>query len=332
MANDQTRNIWVYVEQTGGAVHPAALELLAKAQELKKKLGEDVVAILLSANAEDDALEKLLIGHGADQVIISRNDLLVTYNPLLYKQAIAKLAKKHRPSIFLFAATTLGRSLAPRVQGALQTGLTADCLDLDIDPEGRLLQIKPSYGDNLMCTIVMPNRRPQMTTVRPSVFRPLDFDHTRSGSIIEEYMELDEAPLYEILETESIPKPEASLHDARRIVAVGRGIRQQADLKHTERLAELLGAEVGATRPLAENGWYTIDEQIGQSGTSVSPDLILNIGIAGAVQYTVGMKQAKFSFSVNKDPNAAIFRESDLGYVGDAKTLVEEMVKLLEAK
>lgn len=323
----QNNNIWVFAQHDNQNIDASTFELLGKAQSLNEKQKAEVVAILLQTPDQD--FSKALIAHGADKVITIKDDAFKTYNPVLYKDAIVTIAEKYDPSIFLFAATFMGRSLAPRVQGALKTGLTADCLDLDIDDEGKLLQIKPSYGDNLMCTIIIPNARPQMTTVRPHVFTPLASDENRVGTVVEEKVNLKNDMIYEVLETEEIIQTADDITEANTIVAIGRGLVSKDNLPLVEDLAEKLNAKIGVTRPLAENGWYTVKEQIGQSGVNVQPELILNLGIAGAVQYTVGMKNAKFSFSVNKDEHASIFKESDYGYVGDAKAFTQALLSLL---
>lgn len=328
MNKQDAKGIWVYAEITNHTINPATYELLAKAQELKKINKEPVIAILLKTPT--DNFEKDLIAYGADQVIVVSSDHFNFYNPTTYKDAIVALATRYNPLIFILAATFQGRSLAPRIQGALQTGLTADCLDLTINDEGNLVQIKPSYGDNLMCTILIPSQVPQMTTVRPNVFKPLPYDTTREGKIINETINLSHTHTYELVEQTALDRKPNSLNEAKHVVAFGRGIKNKEDTVHLESLAKNLNAKVGVTRPLAENGWYTINEQIGQSGVTITPDLILNFGIAGAVQYTVGMKDAKFIFSVNKDEQASIFNISDYGYVGDAKAFAIELAKQLE--
>lgn len=329
--NQVTSNgIWVVAELENDLVHPSTLELLGKAHEISQANADTVTAILLETDQTNHA--KTLIGYGADQVLVVKNNLFSEFDPMLAKKAIAQLAKEHEPNIVLFAATLKGRALAPRLQGALQTGLTADCLDLSINQKGELVQVKPSYGDNLMCTILTPERRPQMATVRPNVFNSLAFDSSRQGAIIDVPMTLEKTYTFEVLEKTSGESQTNTITDADKIVAVGRGMKMQDNLVHTEKVAKLLNAKVGATRPLAENGWYTHDEQIGQSGVTIQPQLLLNFGIAGAIQYTVGMNNAKFVFSVNKDPKAAIFQESDVGYVGDAVTFSKALGKLLESK
>ena len=329
MTIQETKGIWVYAEVTDHTINPATYELLAKAQELKAINQEPVIAVLLKTS--QDNYEKDLIAYGADCVVVVSSELFEDYDPRLYKDALVTLANRYRPSTFLLAATFQGRSLAPRTQGALQTGLTADCLDLTINDQGKLVQIKPSYGDNLMCTILIPSQYPQMTTVRPNVFKPLEYDANRKGEVIQEAIDLSKDYTYEVISRIAIEVKPNSLTDANHVVAFGRGIKSQEDVIYLEKLAEKLNAKIGVTRPLAENGWYTINEQIGQSGVTITPELILNFGIAGAVQYTVGMKDAKFVFSVNKDEHAAIFKNSDYGYIGDAKEFAIELTKQLAA-
>lgn len=330
MNQAKSNGVWVVAELEHDSIHPSTLELLGKAHEISQTNNDIVTAVLLETQQTNHA--DTLIGHGADQVLVVKNDLFSNFDPIVSKDAIQKLAEEYSPNIILFAATLKGRALAPRLQGALQTGLTADCLDLSINSKGELVQVKPSYGDNLMCTILTPERRPQMATVRPNVFNALSFDSSRQGAIIDVSIELDRPYTYEVLET--IPGKEQvnTITDADKLVAVGRGMKTQDNLVHTEKIAKLLNAKVGATRPLAENGWYTHDEQIGQSGVTVQPQLLLNFGIAGAIQYTVGMNNAKFVFSVNKDPKAAIFKESNYGYVGDAVAFSKALGKLLESE
>src|SRR5690554_5119454 len=227
MNKQNAKGIWVYAEITNHIINPATYELLAKAQELKETNQEPVIAVLLKTNK--DNFEKELIAYGADQVLVVNSDLFEFYDPTVYEEAIVNLAKRYNPSIFLLAATFQGRSLAPRVQGALQTGLTADCLDLKINEEGNLVQIKPSYGDNLMCTILIPSQVPQMTTVRPNVFKPLDYDETRQGEVIQATVHLTKKYTYELIEQTALEIQPNSLTDAKNVVAFGRGIKSKDD-------------------------------------------------------------------------------------------------------
>lgn len=322
---EKVNGIWIFVEINNNEIHYSTFELLAKARQLSEVNQEKVVAIVLGSSDYNDTL----IGYGADEVIVVADEAYRDYNPMLYRDAVVELANKYQPSILMLAATHMGRSLAPLIQGGLMTGLTADVLDLRINADNKLEQIKPSYGDNLMCTIIVPDAYPQMCTVRPNVFTALDFDDSRSGNVITEDIISNNEHTFEVLKRERIAVSADSIVEAERIVAVGRGIKNQDNLVYINDLAETLKAKVGVTRPLAENGWYTLDEQIGQSGVSVSPKLLLNFGIAGAVQYTVGMTNADFVFSVNTDENASIFKESDYGYLGDAKDFAQQLIKAL---
>ena len=232
MVENKRNGIWVFVEINNNVIHNSTFELLSKARELAEKSNQEVSAILLGNNNDD--YHDLLIGHGAHQVIDVSNDLLENYNPVVYKDAIVSIVQKYKPSIFLFAATQLGRSLAPRVQGALQTGLTADCLDLDINDKGELIQIKPSFGDNLMCTI-FASRFPQMSTIRPSVFKALEYNKEYRGKVIKEEVNIVSNNYFEVIEINKLDENTDSIKDVKRIVAIGRGIKNKDDLSIVDR-------------------------------------------------------------------------------------------------
>lgn len=327
MNDKDIQGIWVLAEVVNGHIHPSTFELLGKAHDLQKGRGDVVTAVLLEPHTTQ--LAEQLIAYGADEVRVIRHDAFRWFNDMVMSDAVVSLVNKYHPSILMVAATYQGRALAPRIQGALQTGLTADCLDLSINEQGQLVQIKPSYGDNLMCTILIPESRPQMTTVRPNVFRPREVDHSRQGVITVEPFEVVFTGVYDMLASTPINTAPDSLSDAPHVVAVGRGIKSMDNRPVFDALAKTLNAKIGATRPLAENGWYPIEDQIGQSGVTIQPELILNFGISGAVQYTVGMKHAGFVVSVNTDKEASLFKESDYGYIGDATAFAQALNKVL---
>lgn len=324
------KDIWVYVEVKNDAPLMVTLELLAKARELSKKSGDKVVAIVLSDNNLD--ISSTLIAYGADKVIRVTSPLLAQFKTRTVAQAFTDLINKYHPSILLFGATYEGRDLAPRIQAKLQTGLTADCLELAIDEQGLLVQTKPSYGDNIMCNIVCPEKRPQMSTVRPKIFSPLIKDPSRIGEVIVEPVNLQPENDFEIIGTQAKTCSSCTISSADKIIAIGRGLDKEEYIKQAECLAELMGASVGVTRPLTGHSTFTHDDQIGQSGLTVKPNFIINFAISGSVQYTVGMQDAKLIISVNKNPDAPIFGLSHYGYVGDAtrviSCLIEEMKRL----
>ena len=236
------------------------------------------------------------------------------------------IQKQGTPNTFIFPATVVGRSVAPRLQARLRTGLTADCLDLKFEDD-LLVQTKPSYGDNIMCEITIPNHHPQMATARPNVFTAEK--ENNPALKVEEISNLDWEKDTKLQIKSQIlpPKTSNDITQAQRIVALGRGDKTDAGIEMANSLAKKIHATVGVTRPLTDLDQYTITEQIGQSGQTVAPDLLINLGVSGAVQYTAGIANAKTVVSVNTDENAQIFKYSDYYFVGNAL----EFSKVLEA-
>ena len=324
------KGIWVFAEQTNGIQHTCTYELLGKALQLKETLKEEITAVLLGS--EIDSLTDSLIHHHADQVILIDDPQLAQYKPRVYAAVLETLCKKHEPSIFLFGATSLGRDLAPRVMAKLKTGLTADVLDLSINEDGILTQLKPSYGGNIMCNIIIPEARPQMATVRPHIFPVLEPDTKATGTILKETIAIEDDTEYEILEEQPIIRETQTIENADFIVAVGRGIGKKENLTKAETLAETCGAHLAVTRPLVDYGWASEENQIGQSGKTVNPKAILNLGISGAVHYTVGMQTSDLIISVNTDKGNALFGKSDYVAIADIKELIPELTKQLKNK
>jgi electron transfer flavoprotein alpha subunit len=318
------KGIWIYAEQKEGGLMETPLELLAKAVELKKISGEEVTALLLGDKVK--SLEDILISYGADRVITVEHPVLKTYKTIPYTDAAVKVIEKYKPSVFLLGATAIGRDLAPRIMARLGTGLTADCLDLNMEEDGTLIQTKPSYGGNIMCTITIPMHRPQMSTIRPGVFIPRIKDPKRNGHIIHEMIEVEDDNRTEVISI--IPKGLSgkSIHKAEVIVAGGRGIKGREELELLKELADLIGGKVGVSRPLVDEGWMTHEEQIGQSGNTVTPKFILNVGISGAVQYIVGMQNAECIVTINKNPAADIFDVSGYGVAADYTEILPAII------
>lgn len=322
------KGIWIFAEQIAGELSGVAFELLRKAKELKKTSCEEVVAILLADNSGE--MPQKLLNRGADKVIVVESPKLKDYKTISYACALFEIVEKYKPSIFLFGATSIGKDLAPRVMAKLRTGLTADCLDLDIDENGILVQTKPSYGGNIMCKIICPNHRPQMATIRPRTFEPLEELKNADGEIIRENVEIAEEPDYEVLETNFIAKKGVSIEDAEVIVAAGRGVTNRDDMRMIEDFTKVIGGKLAVTRPLVDMEWYGHDIQIGASGKTVKPNLIINVGISGAIQYNVGMQKSKCIISINKNANADIFGISHYGLVGDYKDIVPALIEELK--
>lgn len=324
MAKEDYKGIWIFAEQQNGVLDPAVAELLAKAQELKAHNGEKISAVLLGCGVKQ--LAPALIAQGADQVIVAENEALAAYSARPYQQALAQLAEKYKPSIILYGATSLGRDLAPRVMVSLRTGLTADAIDLGYDENGVFYQTTPAYGGSILAHIVILECRPQMATVRPKIFSPLEPDASRTGEVIEEAVEVRCEDCYEVLSNEPKAVNGTPIDKAPVLVCGGRGIKSEADLDMLRELAALLGGQLAASRPLVDNGWLSHDEQIGQSGASVKPGHIINVAISGSVQYQVGMQNSKCIISINHTPGAPIFDISHYGVTEDYRSVVPAII------
>jgi electron transfer flavoprotein alpha subunit len=324
MAKSDYKGIWVFAEQQNGKLNGTVLELLAKAQELKAHTGEEISAVLLGKNVSP--LADTLFAYGADKVILVENDALENYSARPYQAALTQVAEKYKPSILLYGATSLGRDLAPRMMVSLKTGLTADAIDLGFDKDEVFYQVTPAYGGSILAHIVILEARPQMATVRPMMFEPIQPREGAKGELVVETVTVEADPDYEVLETAPKQDTGDSIEGAQVIVAGGRGIKDEAELESLKELAELLGGKLAASRPLVDNGWLPHEKQIGQSGTTVKPKYIFNIAISGSDQYQVGMQNAGCVISINHTKGAPIFDISHYGAVADYKSVVPALV------
>ena len=324
------QGIWVFAEQENGKLHPTVLELLAKSKELQKHNGEKITAVLLGADVS--ALADTLFSYGADAVLLCENDALRSYSARPYQKALTQLSEKYKPSILLYGATPLGRDLAPRVMVSLDTGLTADAIDLGFDEDGVFYQTTPGYGGKILAHIVILERRPQMATVHAQICAPIEPIANASGELIAEELNLEPDSDYEVLETRSAEKSGESLAEAKVVVAGGRGGKTEEDLAMLRELAELLGGQLASSRPLVDNGMLPHDRQIGQSGATVSPELMLNIAISGSVQYQLGMQKAKCIVAINQSEDAPIYDIAHIGAVTDYKKLVPALIAEIKAR
>jgi electron transfer flavoprotein alpha subunit len=271
-----------------------------------------------------------LISYGAEVVYMVDRPELAHFTDERYSKCMVELVKRKRPEILLAGATSMGRSFIPRVAAGLQTGLTADCTELDIAEEGHLLQTRPAFGGNIMATIICPNRRPQMATVRPKVMKPVRLEG-RKGRI--EKVELPAdcfKARVEVLEVIGEQDQTAKLTEADVIISGGRGLRSGENFKLLEGLAELLNGALGASRGAVEEGWMAPSHQVGQTGRTVAPTLYMAVGISGAVQHLVGMQGSQVIVAVNKDPSAPIFDVATYGVVADLFEFIPEFVKRIK--
>jgi electron transfer flavoprotein alpha subunit len=323
--------VWTECEERGKKQIPRKVvyELLAHGRRLADRLGHPLVAVALG----DSRMEGLdrLCHQGADRVICCRHDLLGSYSTDGFTTALAAVVAKEKPSVLLFGATPNGRDLAPRVAARLRFGLTADCTGLDIDGQGQLVQTRPAFGGNIMASIISPYTRPQAATVRPNVFAASAPDALRPVAIEDFPVTLSKASIRtKVVETIATAAEGEKIEEARVIVSAGRGCGEPSHLELVRSLAHRLGGAMAGSRAIVELGWIPHTIQVGQSGTTVGPDLYIAVGISGAVQHIVGMSSSKKIIAINKDPDAPIFKIADLGVVGDALQILPKLLDALK--
>jgi electron transfer flavoprotein alpha subunit/NAD-dependent dihydropyrimidine dehydrogenase PreA subunit len=325
---DDYRGVWVAVELQSRRIAAVSLELLGKGRELADDLDVPLSALLLGDDVAH--LVDRLIAHGADVVHLAEHPLLGRYSNDAFVEAAAQVVERHQPEVILFGATANGRDWAGALATRLHTGLTADCTGLSIDRENRrLLQTRPAFGGNIMATIITPNHRPQMATVRPKVFAPVPVPG-HEGQLVRDTVALSEAELKAVLKRFIAAEPEVNIADARVIVSGGRGVGKPENFRLIYELAEALGAAVGASRAAVDAGWIPYPHQVGQTGRTVRPKLYVACGISGSVQHLAGMRTSEYIVAINKDPRAPIFNYADFGIVGDLHEVIPEIVGMLK--
>ena len=323
--------IWAEYEPRDDHYAPkkVAYEILAQGRELADQLGEPLTAVVLG-NQNLMELEELCY-HGAERVLCCRHDLLERYTSDGFTNVMSAVIAKEKPSIFLYGATPNGRDLAPRVAARMRLGLTADCTELGIDDQRQLIQTRPAFGGNIMATIISPFTRPQTATVRPNVFTAAEADLSRPVNIVQEPVTLTKANLRtRLIEEMILESSEERIEEANVIVSAGRGCQDPVNLDTVRELARKLGGVLAGSRAIVESGWIPHSLQVGQSGTTVGPELYIAVGISGAVQHVVGMSSSKKIIAINKDPDAPIFKIADLGIVGDALVILPKLIEEIE--
>ena len=324
--DDATGGVWVFCEAVGEKIHEVSYELIGEGRKLADGKGVKVTAVVIGQNVAGHA--KALIEHGADCVRVVDNDECKYFQDDVYARVLANLIQREKPEIVLAGATLMGRAFFPRVAAELGTGLTADCTALAIDNEGHLVQTRPAFGGNIMANIMCPSRRPQMSTVRPRVMRPMEKDASRKGEVIREELSPELLESRVVVE-ESIEEEggAGNVGIADIVVSGGGGLGRKENFKLIYELADVLGAAVGGTRTVVDRGWISYPHQVGQTGKTVCPKLYIAIGISGAIQHLVGMQTAETILAINKDPSAAIFRVADYGFVGDLFEIVPRLTE-----
>lgn len=322
------KGIAVYVDHVEGEIHPVTFELIGKAKELASKINHPVYCVFMGENIKDKGEE--LLHYGVDEVFIYDDAELKDFRIEPYTAVFEDFINKVKPTAILVGATTIGRSLAPRVAARFRTGLTADCTILDIKENTDLVQIRPAFGGNIMAQIVTPNNRPQLATVRYKVMSAPKRNTEASGKI--NICEISKDKLNSNIKVLDIIKKEkeTGISDAEVIIAVGRALKSEKDLAMIKELAELLDGEVAVTRPLIEAGWADAKRQVGLSGRTVRPKLIITCGISGAVQFTAGMNNSDYIFAINIDEKAPIFKAAHYGIVGDIYEIIPQLIEQIK--
>ena len=351
---EEYKNIWVFAEQRDGKLMNVALELIGEGYKLSRERGEDakVCAILVGNGVSGLADE--LYEYGADKVYLLEHPLLTRYTTDGYAKAITDAINEYKPEIVLFGATHIGRDLAPRIAARLNTGLTADCTRLDInvskymdyleenttaslngldraDESKGLKQTRPAFGGNLMATIVTPNTRPQMATVRPGVMAKRERKAGAKGELIKADVDVKPEDInVEVVEIVKAAKEMVSLTDAKIICSGGRGLGGPEGFRLIEEFAEKVGGVVGASRAAVDAGWIDPSHQVGQTGTTVKPEIYFACGISGAIQHLAGMQTSKIIVAINKDPECPMMKLADYAIEGDLKKVIPEIMAIWE--
>lgn len=319
------RGICVYVDLSGDKIHRVTFELLGKAKELSKVTHHPVYAVIIGDKVEGCAHE--LLKYGVNKVFVYDHPEFAEFRIEPYTAAFCDLIEKEKPSSVLIGATDLGRQLAPRIAARCRTGLTADCTVLEMKENTDLVQIRPAFGGNIMAQIITPNTRPQFCTVRYKVFSEPQQEENAIGEIVK--MTLSPEMLLSNIEvlTSTVKPTDIDIAEADIIVAVGRGASSESMRQSASELANLLGGVVACTRPLAERNVFDSKHQIGLSGRTVKPKLIICLGISGAVQFAAGMKSSDCIVAVNTDPSAPIFDIAHYCVVGDVNEIVPKLIQ-----
>jgi electron transfer flavoprotein alpha subunit len=322
------KDIYVFIEQRSGRIMDVSYELIGESRKLVNQINHvnyKVVAVLVGCDIRDKAED--LIHYGADQVIVIESKYLKDYSTENYTHVLTKVIEKFKPDSLLIGATVIGRDLAPRVAARVKTGLTADATLLEVDKENEnstlLWVTRPAFGGNLFGTIICPNHRPQMATVRPNVFDILDPDDSRTGEIIDYSVDVREDKDIKLIEVIEKIEKGMDITKSEVIISGGRGIGDNFEL--LEKIAKDLGAVVGASRAAVDKGFAPKDIQVGQTGKTVKPKLYIACGISGAVQHLAGMDKSDYIIAINKDPEAAIFNCANVGIVGDALEILPKL-------
>ena len=321
------QGVWVFAEQKNGIVQPIANELLGEGRKLADSLQMPLCAVLLGHNVEDQV--PALTSRGADRVYLIDREELAYFQDEPYANVLSALIRRHKPAVMLYGATSIGRSLAARVAVAVNAGLTADCTGLAIDPDtGNLMQTRPTFGGNIMATIITQNHRPQMATVRHKVMKEAVSIVNRTGEIVvEEIADTLMRSRTKRLHFELEQETTTNISEANIIVSGGRGLQAPENFSLIRELAEVLGAGVGSSRAAVDAGWISYSHQVGQTGKTVCPKIYIACGISGQIQHLAGMSSSDLIIAINKDENAPIFKVANYGLIGDLFDIIPLLIR-----
>ncbi len=323
------RGILVYVDHVDGDIHPVTFELIGKAKEMADKINHPVYCLFIGHNITNKA--KDLLPYGVDKVFVYDNEELKHFRIEPYTAAFEDFINKIKPTIALVGGTTIGRSLAPRIAARFKTGLTADCTILDVQENTDLDQIRPAFGGNIMAHIYTPNHRPQFATVRYKIFSAPKKTSNTHGEIVSCNIEKDKLVSgINVLDVKNKEKV-VGIEEAEVVIVAGRSIRKLEDMDMIYKLADILNGKVAVTRPLIESGWADAKTQIGLSGRTVKPKLIITCGVSGAIQFVAGMNKSDCIIAINSDENAPIFNCAHYGIIGDIYEIIPGLIEKLSS-
>ena len=324
--NKTKKSIWVFGDYRNYFQNRVTLQLISKAVDLARTINAEVCAVVIGHDVAEYIME--YTAHGADRILAIDHPDLKNYSAEMYITLMEQLTKERAPEIILIGATDFGREFAPRLAKRLKTGLSADCVGLDISEDGLLLQIAPSFGGNMLAEIITPNDRPQMATVRPGTFKEIPHNYVRTAIV--EKLPLPEnmpKPRIRLIEYERSAEREHTIENAVIIVCGGRGMGNKNKFKKLHELAKLLGGDVGATRPVVYAGWADHASLVGQAGKHIKPKILFSFGISGAIQHTAGLGEAEFVVAINKNPQATMMKMADVAITADASDVLNTLIK-----
>lgn len=321
------KDVWVYIEHADGQARNVGFELLGEGRKLADSMGQKLAGIIVGDKVEQ--LVKAVFANGADKVYLVEGKEFAKYTTDAYTAVFTDLITDYKPSVILMGATINGRDLGPRVACRVGTGLTADCTDLGIDEQtGLVAWTRPAFGGNIMATILCPEHRPQMGTVRPNVFKRPQPDFGRTGEVIRVSSTVKpEAIRTKVIEAVQVCTGSCNLEESEIIVSGGRGMGKPENFVLIEELAAVLGGAVGASRAVIDAGWKPHPHQVGQTGKTVGPKVYIACGISGAIQHVAGMSSSDTIIAINKDADAPIFKVADYGIVGDVMEVLPALTE-----